>query len=175
MFPMLETKRLKLREITTKDVSSIFECFSNEQVTRYYGQETFKNIEQAEKLVDFFANSYSEKKGIRFGIELKQTGELIGTIGFNAWSIKHRRAEVGYEIHPSYWGKDYASESLKAILSYGFEKMALTRIGAIVFIENEASNQLLTKFAFHREGILKKYMFQNGKSYDVYSYSLVKN
>ena len=175
MFPLLETKRLKLREITTKDVSSIFECFSNEQLTRYYGQDPFENIEQAKKLVDFFASSYAEKKGIRFGIELKQTEELIGTIGFNAWSMKHRRAEVGYEIHPSYWGKGYASEALEAIVSYGFKKMDLTRIGAIVFIENIASNQMLTKFAFEREGILKKYMVQNGKPYDVYSYSLVKS
>ena len=61
MFPLLETKRLKLREITTKDVSSIFECFSNEQLTRYYGQDPFENIEQAKKLANMLITEACER------------------------------------------------------------------------------------------------------------------
>jgi len=62
MFPTLETERLILREITKNDSNAIFSCFSNEDVTRYYGQEKLNRIEQAEELVDFFSNSYKEKK-----------------------------------------------------------------------------------------------------------------
>lgn len=48
-------------------------------------------------------------------------------------------------------------------MSFGFEKMELNRIGAIVFIENVASNQLLAHLGFHKEGVLKEYMYQQGK------------
>lgn len=175
MFPILETERLILREITKEDAEGIFACFSNENVTRYYGQETLESIEEAEKFVDFFSNNYNEKRGIRWGIEKKETKGIIGTIGFNACLPKHKRAEIGYEIHPEQWGKGYASEAVSRVLTYGFDVMNLTRIGAVVFLNNEASNKLLTNIGFQKEGVLKKYMYQNGVAHDTYVYSLLKN
>jgi [ribosomal protein S5]-alanine N-acetyltransferase len=175
MFPILETERLILRELTKEDAKDIFACFSNDNVTRYYGQDTLDNIEQAEKFVDFFSKNYNEKRGIRWGIEIKGTKGIIGTIGFNAWFPKHKRAEIGYEIHPAHWRKGYTFEAASKVLSYGFNAMGLTRIGAVVFIDNDASNHLLTKMGFQKEGILKKYMYQNGEANDTYIYSLLKN
>lgn len=175
MIPTLETKRLLLREITKDDADSIFSCFSNEDVTRYYGQETLNNIEQAEAFVEFFANSYKEKRGVRWGIELKGYQGIIGTMGFNAWSPKHKRAEIGYEIHPEHWRKGYTFEAISEVIQYGFNELDLTRIGAVVFMENEASIKLLTKAGFEKEGILRGFMYQNGEAYDTYVYSIIKD
>jgi ribosomal-protein-alanine N-acetyltransferase len=153
MFPILDTERLILREITKEDSKDVFSCFSNDDVTRYYGQESFRNIEQAENLVEMFSKNYNEKRGIRWGIEIKGSKGLIGTIGFNAWLPKHKRAEIGYEIHPDYWRKGYISEAVSRVLSYGFNDLELTRIGAVVYLDNEASNKLLTKIGFQKEGV----------------------
>ncbi len=174
MFPILETDRLILRELNNEDAEGIFACFSNEDVMRFYGQEPLKEIEEAEKFIERFSRNFHEKRGIRWGIERKGTQEIIGTIGFNAWLPKHKRAEIGYEIHPKYWRKGYTSEAIAEVLSYGFEIMGLTRIGAVVFIENEASNQLLQKIGFQQEGILRNYMYQGGAAHDTYIYSLLK-
>ncbi|SDQ57207.1 GNAT family N-acetyltransferase [Virgibacillus salinus] len=174
MVPPLETERLVLREISKDDAEGIFACFSNGNVTRHYGQETLKNIEQAEAFVDFFAKSYKEKRGIRWGIEIKGTQGIIGTIGFNAWSPKHKRAEIGYEVHSKQWRKGYTFEAISKVIEYGFGEFGLTRIGAVVFIDNEASNKLLTKLGFLKEGVLRDYMYQNGEAYDTYVYSLLK-
>lgn len=174
MFPVLETERLILREITKDDTEGIFACFSNDNVTRFYGQDTLVNIEQAEQFVEFFSRNYAEKRGIRWGFERKGTRGIIGTVGFNAWSPKHKKAEIGYEISPEHWRKGYTSEAVSKIISYGFDSMGLNRIGAVVFIENEASNNLLSKLGFHKEGILREYMYQNGKAYDTYVYSMLK-
>lgn len=175
MFPLLETERLILRELTKDDAEGIFACFSNDSVTRFYGQEKLQNIEQARGFIDFFSKNYNEKRGIRWGIERKETPGIIGTIGFNAWSPKHKRAEIGYEIHPDQWRKGYSTEALDKVLSYGFDVLGLTRIGAVVFIENEASNNLLSKKGFQKEGILRAYMYQDGIAHDTYVYSLLKN
>ncbi|MCS0670162.1 GNAT family N-acetyltransferase [Cytobacillus firmus] len=174
MIPTLETRRLKLREILKEDAESIYACFSNDNVTRYYGQETLEKMEQAEAFVDFFANSCREKKGMRWGIELKGKKGIIGTVGFNALSHKHKRAEIGYEIHPEHWRKGYTFEAVSKVIQYGFEELDLTRIGAVVFMDNEASNKLLTKAGFQKEGILRDYMQQNGEAYDTYVYSILK-
>ena len=174
MFPILETERLILREITKDDTNAIFDCFSNEDVTRFYGLETMQRSEQAEQMIDFFSKSYIEKRGVRWGIERKGVKGIIGTVGFNSWLAKHRRAEIGYEIHPEYWRKGYTAEAVSKVLSHGFVEMNLTRIGAIIFLENEASNRLLTKLGFQKEGVLRNYMYQNGKAYDTNVYSLLK-
>lgn len=50
--------------------------------------------------------------------------------------------------------------------------MELNRIGPIVFIENVASNQLLTHLGFHKEGVLKEYMYQQGKAHDTNVYAI---
>ncbi|MGM0890858.1 MAG: GNAT family N-acetyltransferase, partial [Bacillota bacterium] len=73
------------------------------------------------------------------------------------------------------WRKGYTSEAISKVLSYGFDVMDLTRIGAVVFIDNEASNNLLTKIGFQKEGVLKKYMHQNGEAHDTYVYSLLES
>jgi len=174
MFPILETERLILRELTLEDTRSIFHCFSHKEVTRYYGQEPFTEFKQAEKLITLFSKNFTEKRGIRWGIERKGTKGIIGTVGFNVWSPTHKRAEIGYEIHPDYWRKGYTLEAVTKVISYGFNDMGLTRIGAVVFLENEASNQLLMKIGFQQEGIFRDYMYQNGEAYDTLIYSILK-
>ncbi|MHA6482911.1 GNAT family N-acetyltransferase [Paenibacillus sp. strain BS8-2] len=173
MFPVLESERLKLREITKDDAVGIFDCFSNDNVTRYYGQETLQKLEQAEKFVEHFSNNYIEKRGIRWGIERKEAKGIIGTIGFNAWLPKHKRAEIGYEIHPDHWRKGYASEAVSKVLAFGFDVMGLTRIGAVIFIDNEASNEFISKMGFQKEGVLRDYMYQDGIAHDTNVYSLL--
>jgi ribosomal-protein-alanine N-acetyltransferase len=173
MFPVLETERLILRDIVYEDAQDIFDCFSNDDVTRYYGQDNLTSVEQAQQFVAFFSRNYSEKRGIRWGIERKGQSGLIGTIGFNAWSSKHRRAEIGYELHPQYWRKGYAKEAASKVISYGFNNLHLTRIGAVVFTENAASNGLLTNLGFEKEGLLKNYIYQNGAAHDTNAYALL--
>ncbi|MBM7602534.1 ribosomal-protein-alanine N-acetyltransferase [Metabacillus crassostreae] len=175
MFPRLKTERLILREISKSDAKAIYACFSNEHVTRFYGQETFNHVDEAIKLVDHFTKNYQEKRGIRWGIEIQGNEEIIGTIGFNAWSPKHKRAEVGYEIHPNYWRKGYTLEAVLKVIQYGFNELELTRIGAVVFKENEASNKLLLKAGFQNEGILRNYMYQNGIAHDTLVYSILNS
>ncbi|PLR95223.1 GNAT family N-acetyltransferase [Bacillus sp. T33-2] len=174
MFPVLETERLILREIEKTDAKDIFACFSRDAVTRFYGQDTLTSEEQAEGFVEFFKNSFLERRGIRWGIERKQKKGLVGTVGFNAWSPKHKRAEIGYEIHPDHWRNGYAREAVLEVISYGFNDLELNRIGAVVFLQNEASNEMLIKLGFQKEGILRDYMIQNGNPYDVNIYAKIK-
>lgn len=172
-FPFLETDRLLLREITEKDAADLFLNFSNPEVMKLYGSDPLVNIEEARGLVHSFHVAFTESKGIRWGIQLKNTDSLIGTVGFHAVSLKHRRAEIGYEVNPTYWGKGFAKEAIGKAVEYGLNEMNLKRIGAIVFLENRPSNKLLHKLGFQKEGILRSYMVQGGVSYDTNVYSLL--
>lgn len=174
MFPILETERLVLRELIEYDALDIFNCFSNTDVLRYYGQNPLTSIDQVKQIVRNFSKNYDEKRGIKWGIEMKGTVGIIGTIGFQEWSPEHKRAEISYAFFPEYWGNGFATEAVTKVISYGFKELGLMRIGAVVFVENKASNKLLTKLGFIKEGILRNHMYQNDIPYDTNIYSLLK-
>ncbi|MDR4926198.1 GNAT family N-acetyltransferase [Peribacillus simplex] len=173
MFPILETELLILRELVEGDALDILKCFSNPEVLRYYGQTPLTNTDQVKQIIRNFSKNFDEKRGIKWGIELKGKKGIIGTIGFQEWSHEHKRAELSYALFPNEWGNGYATEAASKVISYGFKELDLTRIGAVVFIENKASSKLLTNLGFKKEGILRNYMYQNDVSFDINLYSLI--
>lgn len=70
-FPKLETERLLLRELTLLDAETMFRYFSKESVIRYFGMDSFENIEQAKTTIQTFKNRYEEGTVFRWGIEKK--------------------------------------------------------------------------------------------------------
>jgi [ribosomal protein S5]-alanine N-acetyltransferase len=174
LFPTLETKRLKLIEITPIYAESVFKILSLEEVTRYYGTDRFTSIEEAKKLIDMFQKNFYEKRSMRWGIVLKKDNKFIGTLGLNGLQLKNKKAEIGYEIHPSYWRKGYTSEAINEVLRYSYLELELNRIGAVVYLENEASSNLLEKLGFKKEGVLRDYLFQNNSYHTTSMFSLLK-
>jgi [ribosomal protein S5]-alanine N-acetyltransferase len=174
-FPTLETERLKLVEITPKHAERLFEIFSLDEVTKYYGAETFTEIEEAIKLIEMFQKNFYEKRAFRWGIILKENNQLIGTTGLNGLQLKNKKAEIGYELHPSYWRKGYTTEAIKEVLRYSFGELELNRIGAVVYIENQASFNLLKKLGFCKEGELRDYLYQNNKYHTTHMLSILKH
>ncbi|PGS53481.1 GNAT family N-acetyltransferase [Bacillus sp. AFS041924] len=173
-FPVLETERLSLRQITHKNVDEIFSIFSNEEVIKYYGMDPFTEKDQAVKMIDSFQTRFENLQGMRFGIVEKESKKLIGTIGLNNLVLHSRRTEIGYDLLPEFWRKGYMSEAIKEITSYCFEKLGIFRIGANIFPDNTASSTLVEKVGFKKEGLLRGYLVQNDQSYDLNVFSLIK-
>ncbi|GEN88107.1 GNAT family protein [Oceanobacillus sojae] len=173
-FSSMETERLRLIEINQEHKQKIFEIFSKEEVTRYYGIEPFQKIEQAEKMIDSFQKHIQENRAVRWGIVPKDTEELAGTIGLNNLQIWNKRAEIGFDMHPDFWRMGYTSEAVKKILEYSFQQLNLKRVGAITYPENKASNQLLDKLGFQKEGLLRSYINLPEYSQDTCIYSFLK-
>ncbi|MGG0486491.1 GNAT family protein [Priestia aryabhattai] len=174
MFPELETKRLILRKIVEEDAPEILSCFSDGDVLRYYGQQSLESIDQVKEIIKNFSKGYEEKQLIKWGIQLKGNGKLIGTVGFQEWSSEHKKANISYALFPEYWNKGYATEAVYEAISYGFNELQYNRMGAIVFTQNSGSIALLSKVGFKKEGTLREYMYQDGIPFDTYVYSLLR-
>ena len=173
-FPELETNRLELVQINEEHTQSYFEIMSKDEVTKYYGMDSLKSIDDASKIVKSLQNTYESKRGIRWGIVLKETGDFVGTLGLNNLSTWSKKAEIGYEIHPSHWRKGITTEAVKEVLRYSFADLDLFRIGAVTYPQNEPSIQLLRRLGFAKEGLLRGYLYQNNQSHDALIFSLLK-
>ncbi|MBS4207093.1 GNAT family protein [Bacillus sp. FJAT-50079] len=173
-FPILETNRLILRQVTKDDASSLLKYLSDKDVMRYVGLEPFKSIDDALDEISWYKSIYEKKTGIRWGITLKDQGEVIGSCGFLNMVSQHHRSEIGIELSREYWGNGVASEAFAAVINYGFEQMNLQRIEALIEPPNIPSQKLAERQGFTREGLLRSYEFTCGKFDDLYMYSLLK-
>ena len=164
-FPKLETKRLILKEIKPKHAEELYNIYSDSEVMKFYDVEPLENLDQSRYYLNRFAEGYRNKMSIRWGIELKESGIIIGTCGFYNWAKKACRAEIGYELTKKNWRQGIMTEALRAIVPFAFEKMGLMRIEAYVEPENIGSIRLLNKIGFHEEGVLEEFAFYKGKNH----------
>ena len=174
-FPVLETKRLLLRELNIDDAENIYQYLSDSDVIRYLEGNT-DTLEEAMGYITWCRNTFKEKTDIRWGIELKENSKLIGDCGFGHIDEPKRPTELGYMLSKKYWNQGYMSEALGAILYYGFYKLDLHRVQAWTHPENEASGHLLSKYNFVKEGFLREYVYiwHKGVYIDVDMYSLLE-
>jgi [ribosomal protein S5]-alanine N-acetyltransferase len=173
-FPVIETSRLVLRQVTNEDANDILRYLSDEEVMKYYGLEPFKSINDVLEEISWYQSIQHNKTGMRWGITLKEQGLVIGSCGFHNGVSQHFRTEIGFELSREHWGKGIAHEAVEAIISYGYENMNVQRIEALIEPPNLASQKLVEKLGFVREGLLRSYEFTGGKFDDLYMYSLLK-
>ena len=173
-FPILETDRLILRQVTSDDANSLLTYLSDIDVMKYMGLEPFKSIDDALDEISWYKSIFEKGTGIRWGITLKGQREIIGSCGFHNKVAQHYRAELGFELSKEHWGKGIASEAIEAVICYGFEQMNLQRIEALIEPPNIPSQKVVERQGFMREGLLRSYEYTCGKFDDLYMYSLLK-
>lgn len=173
-FPFIRTQRLLLRQINHSDLNEIFFLRFDEQVMKYLDRPRAKSTADVNDFIQKLIDSEKNNEGITWGITLKNEIKLIGTIGFWRIEKEHYRAEIGYTLHPDYWGKGIMQEALSEVVNYGFKVMKLHSIEANVNPENTASIKLLERNGFSREAYYKENYFFNGKFIDTAIYSLLE-
>jgi RimJ/RimL family protein N-acetyltransferase len=150
---ILETERLILREWTLDDAPALFEICRDAEVMRYIGTgKPYKMLDEAEKFLDW-AVAYQKANGFcRWALLEKSSGKIVGSCGY-AYTHEMPEPELGYLFARDVWGKGFATETARACLDYGFEKLAFREIIAITDLENVASQKVLEKIGFTRRGI----------------------
>ncbi|HSD63851.1 MAG TPA: GNAT family N-acetyltransferase [Ignavibacteriaceae bacterium] len=172
-FPFIRTQRLLLRQIKHSDLNDIFFLRSDERVMKYLDRPRDKSTSDTYEFIQKIIDAEKNNEGITWAITLKNKIKLIGTIGFWRIQKEHYRAEIGYTLHPDFWGKGIMREALSEVVNYGFNVMKLHSIEANVNPDNTSSIKLLERNGFWREAYYKENYFFNGKFIDTVIYSLL--
>lgn len=174
-FPALETERLDLREITYDDLDFYHRHFSIREIVEGSGFPAPGSLEDARHELDMFIiDLFKQGKGFRWGIAMKGQKQLIGTCGFYNWVKDARKATIGYDLNPAYWGRGIMREALTEMIRFGFEELGLNRIQCTILPENERSTKLVQGLGFTREGVLRENSFFEGKYQDDAIFSLLR-
>jgi ribosomal-protein-alanine N-acetyltransferase len=169
-FPVIQTKRLLLRQFNDQDLENVFRGLSHPQVIEYYGVR-YDTLEAAQDQMNFFSELEENETGIWWAVCSPDNKEFFGAAGLNNLIKEHKKAEIGFWLLPEYWGKGFITEALPKVCQYGFNNLKLHRIEALVETENFLSKNVLIKQGFSLEGTLKGYEVKNGRFISVEVYA----
>jgi len=166
-FPILETKRLILRELRLSDIAAFHRLKSDPAVVSLYYAEPKTYEQSAAKLNDLIALN-ERREALTWCVALAANpDELIGTICLWDFREEHQVAEIGYELLPAYHNLGIMTEAAARVIDYGFGEMKLETIDALVNPANAPSCRLLEKLRFRKgetsfeqekEGVVREYV-----------------
>ena len=176
IFPTIKRDQVTLREITPEDAESFFEYINDQGVKEHLSDDDSPaTIEKAKDELGYWGKLFRYRHCVYWGIADNKTDRLIGTCGYNNWSICHRRVEISYDLDRKYWGQGIMTDVIGTICDFAFTKMEVNRVQATVVADNIGSIRVLEKNGFLREGVLKEFCVIHGEINDSYMYSLLKN
>ena len=174
-FPELETERLILRQMTMDDLDFYFKHFSVREIVEGSSYPAPADLGAArQELQRFIIDLFERGTGYRWGIARKSEDRLIGTCGYYLWDKEVRKAEIGYDLEPQFWGLGMMTEALSEMLRFGFEEMNLNRIQVKSAPSNERSIKLIRRLGFKKEGVLRDNFIFMGELQDDVLFSLLR-
>jgi len=146
MDQFLETERLIVRRLRDDDAQAMYENHLDDEVRKWFPNECYADPDEALDAARFFAGCVdSGHLPFVLGVELKETGELIGDTGISEVEGKPDETEIGYCIGGKYRGRGYATELLGAISGFAVSRFGFRVIYGRVVHGNEASAKVLEK------------------------------
>jgi len=170
----LHTTRLTLRPLCAADAPALFTIFSHPEAMRYWSSEPWIGQPQAEAYIDQRQRDYLDGKALCLTMTLAGGSEVIGVCTLYAFDQRNRRCEIGYMLSRAHWGHGYMPEALEALLAHGFGALDLHRVEADIHPDNAASERVLERLRFQREGRLRERWFVDGELSDSIIYGLLR-
>ena len=144
----IATARLKLRTARPDDLAAIHAIMTRADAMRWWSSPPHETTDQTRTWLDSMIANGPEHPDfiIEFG------GKVIGKAGF--WAPP----DIGYILHPDYWGRGLATEALTAAIDHIFAVQTFDRLTADVDPGNTASIRLLERLGFAKTGQAERTM-----------------
>ena len=138
-----------LRRFTVEDAPLIFELNTQPDVLKYLHERTLTGVDDAETVIkEIILPQYTLYGLGRLALVEKETGQFMGWCGLKLRPELNNEVDLGYRMHPAFWGRGLATEAAKACLQYGFNEKGLAAITARAHVNNSASLNIIKKLDF---------------------------
>jgi ribosomal-protein-alanine N-acetyltransferase len=172
----IETSRLLLRLPRLGDAGAIYQGYAHDpDVIKYLSWRAHENIETTRDFLRRCDKAWEKRTAFPWVITHKGNRQLLGMIELR---ISAYKADLGYGLAREFWGQGYATEAVKAVVTWALAQPDIYRVWAVCDVENTGSAHVLEKAGMQREGILRRFTLHpniNEEPRDVFCYSIVKN
>ncbi len=141
---ILETPRLILRPFSENDLDLLAELMANPDFMRFsLGPYT---REQTQTVLRKFLSWNQAGLPSQFAVIFRRNNKLIGYCGFFHWHLDGAdEIEIGYRLHPEYWGRGLATEAARTVRDHAFSDLNLARVISLIHPDNVPSRRVAEK------------------------------
>ena len=150
--------RVTLRAPRLDDADELFASVASDpQVTRYVTWSPHADADETRRVITELFNVGKERTWL---IELRDTGEIIGTCGFQI--VKPHTREFGYVLGRRWWGQRLIAEVVDLLLAEMARDPKVRRISAVCHVDNTRSARVLQRAGLSLEArLLQHTVFPN--------------
>lgn len=157
---------ISLRPLCSTDLEDFLIWAGDDEVTKTVTWNSYKTKEQALEFLNKVAEPHPWFKAICLN------DRPIGSISLNKGvEIYSCKAVMGYVLAKDFWGRGFTTQAVEETKRTCFTDLNISRIEAFVDPENIASQRVLEKTGFIREGLMRKCIIIKGNLRDRYIYS----
>ena len=161
----LETERLVIRPLEERDADAWIEMLGDPEVRRFLPDFPPPKRDSVPDAIERRNRLERERGHTMWAVATKMDDRFIGQCGLVPVEGEGPEIEIAYHYRPDSWGHGYATEAAVAVLSYGFDRVQLNRIIAVVMPDNVGSSRVLEKAGMRFEGLATYYGFDGVKKY----------
>ena len=160
MSAVLETPRLRLREMQPDDLHFVAAMLGDPEVMRYYPR--VQSRADAQGWLDRQRKRYiDDGHGLWLVLE-KETGTPVGQVGLVMQEVEGaRRPEVGWLLHRPYWGRGYATEAGCAVREAAFERWRYPMVISLIRPVNEPSRRVAERVGLSPGPLVQFHAFEH--------------
>lgn len=147
-FPILTTERLILRDILPADAADVL-VFRGDPIVQKYDDPPIHTLQESLDFIAEMRRYNAEQKQQMWVVTVKGRTTVIGLVTLHFMhpgDCYHRRAEIGYGLAHATWGQGFGSESVRAVVHYGFEDAAVVGLNDIPHQSIVPRQRLLHRF-----------------------------
>lgn len=173
---IIKSSRLLIRNFVQSDWASLHRLYMMPETVRYNPSGLPADESVTQKLVAEWVlqqESVNRNSYTMVIVDMRDNS-FIGIISLDLKKVKYRNAEVWFKLDPGKWNQGYATESLNAVLKFGFGSLGLHRIEGGCSIHNAASYRVMEKAGMTREGIKRQHLPLDDGWHDAYMYSILQ-
>ncbi|PRY30266.1 GNAT family N-acetyltransferase [Pseudosporangium ferrugineum] len=174
MYPVtLPGRVVTLREFRSDDAASSLAIVGDDQVTQWLSFDS-RDLPAARAMIDGAVQRAQQQPRSEYYLAVTdEHDELVGFARLALAGVK--AAKLGYAIRADRWGKGYATDATRRLITFGFEELGLHRISAAIGPENAGSLAVVRKLGMQLEGRLRDHVFTNGAWRDSLLFSLLEH
>jgi RimJ/RimL family protein N-acetyltransferase len=141
---IIETDRLILRGWHSSDREPFANLNADPRVMEFF-PATLSRAE-TEAMISKIEEKFRQQGFGLWAAELRETKNFIGFIGLNVPGHPlpfSPCVEICWRLAFDYWGRGYAQEGARAVLTYGFERLRLKEIVSFTTVNNLRSRRVM--------------------------------
>ena len=156
MHTITASDRLVVRQLVAEDAAFLYDLHSQPGVTEPLGMMLSTGVEEELQRIERFRDRFGEGNNFGvWGLGLIK-GDLVGLV-----LLKRLRPsgdhgyEVGWRLHPDFWGHGYATEGASALLELAFVDRNLSEVFALIEPSNDRSHRVADRIGMRTIGTIE--------------------